>query len=179
MTAWRARLAALRAEHAAANSAKSVNSSPEVPITGPIGTIGAIGIGTDGAGAPDRAAFLARAAEDAAAALAAPDPGLAHERAEIAAAQAAEARGEYGRPKPEADHRAALAGFLAAGRQRPPAWADPTSLPPPGAWCSCCGRFSRTGGRWWREAANPSGWRCATCHPPAHLAPGAVVTVET
>ncbi|MBX6747557.1 MAG: hypothetical protein IRY87_36465, partial [Acetobacteraceae bacterium] len=71
-----------------------------------------------------RAAFLARAAEDAAAALAVPDPDLAHERAEIAAAQAAEARGEYGRPKPEADHRAALAGFLAAGRQRPPAWAD-------------------------------------------------------
>ena len=87
--------------------------------------------GGDGRG-QQRAAFLARAAEDAAAVLAVPDPDLAHERAEIAAAQAAEARGEYGRPKPEADHRAALAGFLAAGRQRPPAWADPTSLPPPG-----------------------------------------------
>ncbi|MDI3309036.1 MAG: hypothetical protein QJR07_18300, partial [Acetobacteraceae bacterium] len=115
----------------------------------------------------------------AAAALAAPDPDLAHERAEVAAAQAAEARGDHGRPRPEVDHRAALAGFLAAGLQRPPAWADPTSLPPPGAWCGCCGRQHRRGGRWWREAVNPSGWRCATCHPPVHLAPGVVVTVET
>jgi hypothetical protein len=57
--------------------------------------------------------LLARAGEDAAAALAAPDPDLAHERAEVAAAQAAEARGEYGRPQPEADNRAALAGSSA------------------------------------------------------------------
>lgn len=127
----------------------------------------------------DHAAFLARAAEDAAAALAASDPDPDRERAEVAAAQAAEARGEYGRPKPETDHRAMLAGFLAAGLQRPPAWADLASVPPKGAWCSCCGRFSRRGGRWWREAVNPSGWRCMTCRPPVHLPPGAVVERRT
>jgi hypothetical protein len=47
----------------------------------------------------------------------------------------------------------------------PPSWSDPSS-PPPGAWCTACGRFTRTGGRWWREAEEPSGWACWVCHPP-------------
>jgi hypothetical protein len=63
----------------------------------------------------------AEGAADAEAALAAPDPDLARERAETAAARAAEARGDFGRPAPEADHRAALDGLLAAGLQRPSA----------------------------------------------------------
>lgn len=68
------------------------------------------------------AGFLLRAAEDAAAVLAAPDPDLDRERAEVTAARAAEARGEYGHPLPEADHRAALAELRAAALLRPPAY---------------------------------------------------------
>lgn len=30
--------------------------------------------------------------------------------------------------------------------------------------CGCC-----VGVRWWQEAENPMGWRCATCHPPDGL----------
>jgi hypothetical protein len=52
----------------------------------------------------------------------------------------------------------------------PPARSDPSS-PPPGAWCTCCGRFTRTGGRWWRALEEP-GWCCSTCHP---APPGMVV----
>src|SRR5690349_3494912 len=59
-----------------------------------------------------RAAFLARAAAEAAEALAVSDPDLAHERPEIAAAQAAKARGENGRVLGEEDHRRHLAGLL-------------------------------------------------------------------
>jgi hypothetical protein len=125
------------------------------------------------------AAFLLRAAGQAAAVLAVPDPDLAAERAGTALAQAAEARGEFGRPRPEAEHRAALAGLLAAGLQQPPAWPDPASPPPPGAWCSCCGRFGGAGGRWWREAETPRGWRCRTCHPPDHLPDDAVREART
>jgi len=68
---------------------------------------------------------------------------------------------------------------MAAELQRPPAWSDPASVPPPGAWCGCCGRFSKSGGRWWREAVEPKGWRCWTCHPPAPLAPAEVVERRT
>jgi len=117
-----------------------------------------------------------RAAGQAAAVLAVPDPDLAAERAGTALAQAAEGRGDHGSPLPEAEHRAALAGLRAAGLQRPPAWPDPASLPPPGAGCSCCGRFGGAGGRWCREAEAPWGWRCATCHPPP---PGLAVVEAT
>lgn len=79
-------------------------------------------------------------------------------------------------PAPEADHRAAVAGYLLAGLQRPPSWSDPTP-PPAGAFCSCCGRFRQQGGRWWRPNDNAAGWCCTTCHPPP---PGlAVVELAT
>lgn len=70
-------------------------------------------------------------------------------------------------------------GLHAGALQRPTAWADPTLRPPPGAWCSCCGRFERKGGRWWTERENPTGWACATCHPPVHLAPETIEEVMT
>ena len=35
--------------------------------------------------------------------------------------------------------------------------------------CGCC-----AGSRWWQEAENPKGWRCALCHPPDGLAADAV-----
>jgi hypothetical protein len=41
--------------------------------------------------------------------------------------------------------------------------------PPPGAWCRAC-----QGTRWWTEQHQPRGWRCLTCHPPVHLAAGAI-----
>jgi hypothetical protein len=50
----------------------------------------------------------------------------------------------------------------------PPSWAEPI-LPPPGAWCRAC-----HGTRWWTERRDPRGWRCMTCHPPAHLPPDAI-----
>jgi hypothetical protein len=87
--------------------------------------------------------------------------------------------GDAAPPSPTA-RRAELAGYLAAGLQRPPAWSDPTSVPPPGAWCGCCGRrVGRSGGRWWREAVEPTGWRCGICHPPAHLTAAEVVERRT
>lgn len=58
--------------------------------------------------------------------------------------------------------------------KRPPSWSDPAAMPRPGAWCGCC-----RGKRWWREAADPQGWCCWTCHPPAHLGPGDVCEVAT
>jgi hypothetical protein len=131
-------------------------------------------------GHPARAAAaLLHAARQAAEALATPDADLDHERAEIAAALAAEARGGFGQPMSDADHRAALAGLSAAALQRPPGWSDPADSPPPGAWCSCCGRQHRAGGRWWREAAEPKGWRCWTCHPPVHLSGAELAEVRT
>jgi len=51
----------------------------------------------------------------------------------------------------------------------PPAWGDAAVIPTPGARCYCC-----LGARWWCEVAEPSGWRCAVCHPPGHLGAGAV-----
>jgi hypothetical protein len=51
---------------------------------------------------------------------------------------------------------------------RLPAWGDPGDTPKPGDRCGCCGRHG-TGGRWWREATAPRGWRCARCHPADHV----------
>ena len=62
----------------------------------------------------------------------------------------------------------AATSFLAA-HQRPPSWVDPSALPSPGCFCSCC-----HGQRWWREREMPKGWRCWQCHPPDHLMPEAV-----
>lgn len=45
----------------------------------------------------------------------------------------------------------------APGLARLPSWSEVATIPPPGAWCSCCGRFHRKGGRWWREAEAPRG----------------------
>ncbi|MBL6080214.1 hypothetical protein JMJ56_19535 [Belnapia sp. T18] len=59
----------------------------------------------------------------------------------------------------------------------PPAWSEPFS-PPSGSWCTACGRFTQTGGRWWREAERP-GWCCWTCHPPDGRPATAVVEVRT
>jgi hypothetical protein len=58
--------------------------------------------------------------------------------------------------------------------QRPPSWSEAAALPPAGAWCSCC-----RGQRWWSEAREPTGWRCYTCHPPAHLPAEAVREMRT
>jgi hypothetical protein len=118
-----------------------------------------------------------RAVYEAAEALAAWDPELAAERAETAEAQAHEARGTFGRPMPEIEHQAVLAGLRAARLQRPPASSDRVSLPPKGTWCSRCGRSTRADGRWWCEAEAETGWRCSTCHP---VPPGwDAVVVET
>jgi hypothetical protein len=113
---------------------------------------------------------LARAADDATAALAERDPDLAHERQLIAEALAAD-----GPPVPEPEHRAAVAGHLAVGMQRPPTWANVSLTPPPGAWCAAC-----RGGRWWTERGPVrGGWRCIVCHPPAHLRPEDVMERRT
>lgn len=52
------------------------------------------------------------------------------------------------------------------GQRRMTSWADAALTPLARDWCSCCGKFERQGGRWWREATAPTGWRCSTCHPP-------------
>jgi len=56
----------------------------------------------------------------------------------------------------------------------PPSWADVSIIPTPGARCHCC-----RGVRWWCEVVKPSGWRCAVCHPPGHLAADDVRKVVT
>jgi hypothetical protein len=58
--------------------------------------------------------------------------------------------------------------------QRPTSWADPSSLPSLGCWCSCC-----HGQRWWCEREDPKGWRCGRCHPPVHLPDSNVRWIET
>ena len=106
----------------------------------------------------------------------APGDHDAAECAAMAAHYAAEGEAQpyqSGQPDPLRD------GLFAGALQRPPAWADPSLIPPPGAWCSCCGRFDRKGGRWWTTAPEPDGWACVTCHPPDHLAPDAVREVRT
>jgi hypothetical protein len=52
------------------------------------------------------------------------------------------------------------------GLQRQPSWADSAQRPPPGTWCNAC-----YGLRWWTERQRLAGWRCMTCHSPAHLVP--------
>lgn len=69
-------------------------------------------------------------------------------------------------------------GLLSYSLARLPGGA-PMPQPPPGAWCRCCGRFDRSGGRWWRPNDEPRGWRCMTCHPPIHLREGAIVEITT
>jgi hypothetical protein len=54
------------------------------------------------------------------------------------------------------------------GQRRMTSWGDATLTPMQGDWCCNCGRFDRQGGRWWREAITPTGWRCCTCHPAPH-----------
>jgi hypothetical protein len=107
------------------------------------------------------------------------DPDAAAERAAI---QGEPSLPPVGSPEREAADRRqaeAIAGLLAAALSRPPGWSDVRSVPPPGAWCSCCGRARRKGGQWWREAVAPTGWRCATCHPPDHLREDCIVRIET
>ncbi len=59
-------------------------------------------------------------------------------------------------------------------RKRHPAWHDATDEPQPGDRCGCCAASI-----WWTETANPKGWRCHWCHPPAHLQPSAFRAVAT
>ena len=49
------------------------------------------------------------------------------------------------------------------------AWGDAADAPRPGDACGTCSRRSPRGGRWWREAVAPKGWRCARCHPADHV----------
>ncbi len=70
-------------------------------------------------------------------------------------------------------------GLLRSAGQLPPSWSDPHMTPWPGAWCGCCGRHQRRGGRWWREAVAPKGWRCCTCHPPDGQPAMAIMEVRT
>lgn len=103
MTGWRDHLAAIRARHAGADSSTA----------GAIGTIGTNGTGED-CPIEARAAFYARFAAEAAAALAAPDPELAAERALMAQHYAAPTEPPGG-PDPLRD------GLLRGARdQRPP-----------------------------------------------------------
>lgn len=67
-----------------------------------------------------------------------------------------------------------VAGLRAATLQRPTSWSDAAAMPSIGAWCSCC-----RGQRWWCEARDPKGWRCAQCHPPSHLPADAVREMRT
>lgn len=178
MTTWRSRLATLRAECPTADSANSADRMPAAPPPRPNGAIGANGIAVDHAKEAERqrAAFYRLVMAEAAEALAAPDPELDHERAEVDAALAAEARGDMGQPLPAADHQRYLAALRGSALQRPPSWADHAARPSSGCWCSCCR------GRWWWAAAVPvldgtavgPGWCCATCHP----APPNTTTIE-
>lgn len=81
----------------------------------------------------------------------------------------------------EATERAAIIAERQHGDARarivhklPPAWGDVAVMPTAGARCYCC-----RGARWWCEAVEPSGWRCAVCHPPGHLEPGNFLEVVT
>jgi hypothetical protein len=181
--------AALRAIQRTATVPKAPN--PPNPAPPPAGRLGALG-GLGGEEVPGRATAPSTAA------LTVPGAAADREPSGVAAAQAQERSGAHVRAMPaprappcseaaaapaplaaRAEHRGVLAGVMVAGLQRPPAWSDPAAVPPAGAWCGCCGRFSRSGGRWWREAAEPKGWRCWTCHPPAPLSPADVVERRT
>ena len=67
-------------------------------------------------------------------------------------------------------------GPCGGGNERPSAWIDADAqhvgdVTPslPSARCRACKVT-----RWWTERHEPKGWRCATCHPPDHLARGQV-----
>ena len=96
-------------------------------------------------------------AEDAAARDTTPDPPPLSEA------------GTPARVRGDAEHAQMVRGLLNAACQRPPSWSDSAATPSPGCWCSCC-----KGYRWWCEREAPKGWRCGTCHPPLHLAPGVI-----
>jgi hypothetical protein len=113
-----------------------------------------------------------------------PEPPGEHDAAE-AEAMAAYYGGELSAPSYRPSDRDRLRdGLRVAALQRPPSWSGSTPPPLKGAWCSCCGRSHRSGGRWWRPR-NPRndglglgpGWRCWTCHPPP--APSEAEVVET
>ena len=76
-----------------------------------------------------------------------------------------------GAAKPLGEAQDSMAGTMSdrpAALAHPPSWAT-TTPPPPGAWCRAC-----HGTGWWTEQHQPRGWRCVTCHPPAHLAAEAI-----
>ena len=80
---------------------------------------------------------------------------------------------EQDREQLQSVSRAIAGGYLSAALQRPPSWwRAEAHRPTPGATCSCC-----HGQRWWSR--DGCGWCCCTCHPPVHLASGAVTEVRT
>jgi hypothetical protein len=195
VTTWRDRLAALRAEDANAKRAVSANSLPDASGRTAIGAIGASDTGIE---TPERVQTTIAAAPSR------PDPWLRSIAGSVARALAEGAcrerdPGGYlvlvrqdGRRTTVAPHIVASlaeAGLLpplpqaqevdASQLRRPPSWSDSADLPQPGEWCTCCSRVTRAGGRWWREAEAPSGWRCWTCHPPDGRPTTAVVEVRT
>lgn len=101
---------------------------------------------------------LVAACERAAAAVA---PGPADDMDEAEAIRALAAQPA---PRSAEGHREHVEALARAGLLRPPSWGDPAAVPSPGSRCSCC-----HGSTWWTERADPSGWRCCTCHPPDHL----------
>ena len=175
MTGWRERLARLRDGATAAKTVKTAKTPDGGACLPPFGTNGSFGSGgrdANGSAEPE-ADRLAHLADVGAAALAAPDPDLADERAVIAGTMRAEAAGALPVKSP-ADHRDHLAGLELSALQRPPSGADAAAVPSPGSYCGRCSRHRpEAGGRWW-AAANPRtdglgvgpGWCCATCHPP-------------
>lgn len=76
--------------------------------------------------------------------------------------------------RPAAQHRAIVAGLLAAALLRPSSWSDPAAIPSPGVSCSACG-----GRRFWPRAAPSRGWCCAACHPPDRLPAAAILGRST
>jgi hypothetical protein len=205
VTAWRARLAVLRAQSEASAEIyardNSANSANRCATTTPAEAIGAIGpnvSGIDLAGDPWAALHSILAAAPA-------EPACSTSWLQSIAGSIARALADGARRDADADGYLALvrpdgrrltvaqravAELAGVGllpllpqeqgeMQRPPSWSDPEDVPSPGAWCSCCGRFERSGGRWWREAEAPSGWCCWTCHPPEGWPEAAVVAVRT
>ena len=77
--------------------------------------------------------------------------------------------GTPARARWDAQQAQMVRGLLDTARQRPPSWVDAAATPSAGCRCSCC-----RGQRWWCEREAPKGWRCGTCHPPLHLAPGLI-----
>lgn len=108
------------------------------------------------------AVLLAGAERGAAAVAAGPSHDIEPAEAEVIRQIAAQPA-----PEPPERHWAHVPGLFRAALLRPPSWSDPAAAPGPGSRCSCC-----SGTRWWTEAQEPTGWRCAVCHPPNHLPSG-------